>query len=141
MTMIKLKTRDQADGRIFVSDGQGTSGSYPRDYHDQGQAHRSAARQFLAQLKGWPDAKVNVSKAFEDGFELTVTRKAVTPSRPAKPVAEVIRVARYLEGRRAASSDRAPNRITAVQIDPAAVEVRELLVSDLQALLDYIREA
>lgn len=58
---------------------------------------------------------------------------------PKKPVAAALRVARYLEGRRLHPG-----------IDPELIhgvgvrredETRDLTVSDLQALLDYVREA
>jgi hypothetical protein len=128
--------------RIVVSDGQGTVGTY---LVGQGvdpaslAAHRAAARQFLLDMKGAPgNTGVQLVSHRSDGLPGFLLAPTGSPER-VKPTDAANRVASYLEGRRAMpNTDQ--KEIHGIFVHKED-EVRQLLVSDLRALIDYVREA
>lgn len=128
--------------RIVVSDGQGAVGTYlvgrgvdPADLA----AHRVAARQFLLDMKGAPrNTGVQLVSHRSDGVPGFVLAPTGPPER-VKPTDAANRVASYLEGRRI-MRDLDQEEIHGIFVRKED-EARQLLVSDLRALIDYVREA
>lgn len=80
MITLRITTRLTADGRISVSDGQGTTATYPVPLHvDVTRAdYLRAARTYLAEQKGWRRATLreDVNDPDRHDHTFTATREA-----------------------------------------------------------------